>query len=239
MAGPRWLWLAAAACNPQPADPTQTVAFRDGGTSTEALGGNSGERGSVKITEVLWSGSVTSAGAWDPEDVFVELRNEGVRPLDLSGWRLALDGARAFTIVLPAMNSELDVDAHLLIAAKASGCFPSPDVVLPDLAFAYGDPLQLELTDADDRLIEVIGSREAAPFAGGYDGKASRSMERVQLMFGADGSAPHTWHFYTPTPVDVPNDDRVAASCRGRTLASAGRPNSPDYSGAFASGSLE
>ena len=39
-------------------------------------------------------------------------------------------------------------------------------------------------------------------------------------------------------PID-PNDDRMAEGCKAATWASPGRPNSPDYSGAYASGSLE
>ena len=39
--------------------------------------------------------------------------------------------------------------------------------------------------------------------------------------------------------VDAVNDDRIAENCRVRTRGSPGRPNSPDYSGAFATGSFE
>jgi hypothetical protein len=64
-------------------------------------------------------------------------------------------------------------------------------------------------------------------------------MERVELMFGGEGFFPQAWHFYTPAAVDVPNNDRVDPGCLDRTHASPGRANSPDYSGAYASGSLE
>ena len=64
-------------------------------------------------------------------------------------------------------------------------------------------------------------------------------MEKIQLMFGGRGSEPHSWHFYTQADVDVPNNDRVAPNCRERTMASPGRPNSPDYSGAYAAGGFE
>jgi hypothetical protein len=200
---------------------------------------NSGERGTVKIVEVLWSGSVTNGGDWDPADVFIELRNESNRDVNLSGWRLDLEGTRVRTWVLPTLDFDLGVDQHLLIAAKDSGCFPEPDVVLPGLEFVFGDPFELTLRDADERLMEPVGSTEAPPFAGGYDGSVSRSMERINLMFGGEGGFPHSWHFYTDAVPDVPNNDRVAESCRERTLASAGRPNSPDYSGAFSTGSFE
>lgn len=224
--------FASVACNPPPPTPTEDVVFRDG------TGADSGERGTVKITEVLWSGSVDNTGLWDPRDVFVELRNESTRPLNLSGWRLELQGARQRTWRIPTTDTEIEVGAHVSIAAK-DRCFPNPDILIPDLEFAYGDPFELTLRDADERLIESVGSEEAPPFAGGYDGKVSRSMERIQLLFGSEGTQPHLWHFYTPADVEVPNDDRIASGCRERTRASPGRPNSPDYSGAFASGSLE
>jgi hypothetical protein len=228
--------LALLACNPDPGHPEQGVDFR----TPLAEGPQSGERGSVKISEVLWSGSVDDDGSWDPSDVFVEIRNEGSFQLDLSGWIIEESGALHRTFRIPSTDYRLDVGQHAFIAAKTTGCFPEPDWVIPELAFAKGgDPFELTLRDFDERLIEPIGSEELPAFAGGYDGVRSRSMERVELMFGGDGSSPHVWHFYTDAEVDVPNNDRISENCRRSTKASPGRPNSPDYSGAFAAGSLE
>jgi hypothetical protein len=98
---------------------------------------------------------------------------------------------------------------------------------------------ELTLRDGDERLIEGAGDDSVPPFVGGFDGVRSRSMERVELMFGGEGSEAQAWHFYTPYEVEVPNDDRIAPGCLGRTLASPGRPNSPDYSGAFATGNFD
>ena len=81
--------LVLGACNPAPEDPAQVVSYRDGAEPTEP---NSGERGTVKITEVLWSGSVTNSGSWDPFDIFIEIKNEGNRPANLSNWFLELEG---------------------------------------------------------------------------------------------------------------------------------------------------
>lgn len=228
--------LLLAACSPAP-DPAafEGVEYRDG---LEPGAPNSGERGSIRISEVLWSGTVKD-GRWDPSDVFVEFRNESNRAVNVSRWRLALTGVRQVTWILPDSDRDVLVGEHVFVAAKTSGCFPEPDFVLPGLAFSYGDPFEITLMDADERLLEPVGDEEAPPFAGGWDGDTSRSMERAELMFGAEGTFPHVWHHYTDAEVEVPNDDRMLDACRGRTGASPGRPNSPDYSGAFASGNFE
>jgi hypothetical protein len=205
-------------------------------------GPQSGERGTVIISEVLWSGAVRGTGAdakWDPTDVFVEVRNQSNTPLDLEGWRIQQAGSTNAEYRIPAGGPTVDVGGHAFIAAKDSGCFPDPDWVIPTLAFVQDQPFELVLRDADERLIEPIGDEEMPPFAGGYDTVSSRSMERVELMFGGEGTLPHIWHFYTRMPVDVPNDDRIDPECREHTFASPGRANSPDYSGAYAAGSLD
>lgn len=220
-----------------PPTPSQTVGYRTGLQPGEP---NSGERGTIKISEVFWTGSVDNDGRWDPSDVFVELRNESNRPVNVSGWQLVLEGSRNKTWVIPKSELEIPVDGHVFLASKSDGCFPEPDFVLEGLRFMFGDPFELTLLDADERLIEPVGSTTAPPFAGGYDGEVARSMERIQLMFGGEGTFPHSWHYYAEDPnAPFPNDDRVASDCRERTRASPGRPNSKDYSGAFATGSFE
>ena len=234
------------ACNTDPREDTENtdglgqVEYRTGDEDlVNAPGSMSGERGNVKIAEVLWSGSVTNDGVWDKSDVFIELRNESNRPLNMTGWYIILEGGIDQTWRIPAHEGRIDVGQQLLIAAKNTGCFPNADVVIEGLRFSYGDPLRLTLRDADERLMEPVGSRTQPPFGGGYDYVDSRSMERINLMFGGYGTEPHVWHYYTDAPVDVPNNDLIDENCRRHTLASPGRPNSPDYSGAYASGSFE
>ena len=236
------LWLFFFACNPDPGELDQTVGYRDGSDD----GPTSGERGTVKITEVLWAGSVTNDGTHDLGDVFIELRNESARPIRLTDWQIELTGAieRTFTIPPPTEFSGLEDDLvqvgeHVFIATKTSGCFPAPDFLIPDLVLPHGDAFQLTLRDADERLIEPVGSEYAPAFAGGYDLVRARSMERVELMFGGSGMEPSSWHFYTPSEVDVPNNTQIAEGCQEYTLASPGLPNSPDYSGAYSTGSFE
>lgn len=222
-------------CNPDPGELAEQVGYRDGSDG----GATSGERGSVTISEVLWSGSVRDDGVWDPTDVFVELRNESQRPVNLSGWRLEQEGTLVTTVVLPVTDRALEVGAHAIIATRDTGCLPDPDFVVPELRLPLDAPFALTLRDADERLIDGAGDATMPPFAGGYDLRKSRSMEKIELMFGGDGDQPGSWHYYTDAEVDVPNDDRVAEGCRGRTRASPGRPNSPDYSGAFSTGNFE
>src|SRR5690606_24209045 len=79
--------LALVGCNLDPSDQLEEqVGYR---TPEDGLT-TSGERGNVVISEILWSGSVTDDGTWDPADVFVEIRNQGNLPVNLSGWRLEL-----------------------------------------------------------------------------------------------------------------------------------------------------
>lgn len=227
--------LAFTACNPDPGEVDEVVTYRDGSDG----GTTSGERGSVKISEVLWSGSVDNNGLRDPADVFVEIRNESHRTINISGWILQIEGVVTAEHRLPDSDLQIPTGSHIFIAAKSSGCFPEPDLILPELHFPDGDPFELTLMDKDERLIEGIGSTDSRPFAGGYDWVYSRSMERVELMFGGDATLPMAWHYYTPAAVEVPNNDRIAPDCQQFTHASPGRPNSPDYSGASASGDLE
>ena len=223
------------ACNPDPGEIAEQVGYR----FPDEEGPTSGERGNISISEVMWAGSVDNDGNHDPDDVFVEIRNQGSLPVNLSRWQLVVRGSITRTIVLPDTDRLLNVGSHATIAAKGDGCFPNPDFLTPTLALGDGDPFSVRITDADERLIDDAGDRNAPPFAGGWDGRRSRSMERVQLMFSGAGTEPQVWHYYTPLAGDEPNNDKVAERCRSRTLASPGRANSPDYSGAFAAGSAD
>jgi hypothetical protein len=243
--------LALCACNPDPGFPDEQVGYRD----VLDEGPTSAERGNIIISEILWSGSIAPDGdnwRWDPDDVFIEVRNEGYLPVKVVDWFLIMEGPIYETFRLPPPydpdpnddvepSGVLQVGEEVFFAAKTSGCFPEPDGILEGLQFpTTGDGFRLVLKDADERLVERAGSRSMPPYAGGYDLVVSRSMERINLMFGESGSSPQMWHHYTDnTELDVPNNDRIAEECRARTLASPGRANSPDYSGAYASGGFE
>jgi hypothetical protein len=230
--------LVSSGCNPNPKDDLP-ANLGDVGYRTGLDGGAvSGERGTVKITEVGWAGSVTNEGVWDPDDQFLEIRNESARPMDLEGWRLIREGTTEITWVLPPMEP-ITVGGYLLITRKADGCFPDGNIVMPEIDFGWGDPFRLTLRDFDERLIEPAGSRDQPPFAGIYDGVVTRSMEKAELIFGGRGGEAESWHHYTSAEVDVPNNRGVAERCRQRTLASPGFANSPDYSGAFGAGATD
>jgi hypothetical protein len=247
---PAALLLAVAACGPPPA-PDQTVDYREDVVD----GPSSGERGTMKISEILWSGSLTG-DTWDRTDVFVELRNEGNRPINISGWELQIRGALQRTFVIPDTDQKLQVGDQVFIAAKTDGCFPDADLVISGLQFPLDAPFALTLVDADERLMETAGDRDVPPFAGGFDLVTSRSMERVPLMFGSDANRSQSWKYYQAVAcpgqdgtglncfIDglgraTANNDRMRPECRRHTHASPGRANSPDYTGAFANGSFE
>lgn len=227
--------LTLGACNKDPGESPYGPAYRDPLDD----GPTSGERGSIKITEVLWTGSMTDDGKLDKTDLFLELRNESARPMDLTGWQIDIASGRFRTFRLPDIGRKVDVGEHIFYATKSSGCFPEPDGLIPDFALQFGDGFELTLKDFDDRLIEPIGSEKRDVFAGAWDGELVRSMERIELMFGPNGSEPQAWHHAVEKAVDIPNNDRIAEGCRERTIATPGRANSPDYSGAIASGSLD
>jgi len=256
---------ALAACNPHPLDEDGVpvdgselgqVGFNDGtGTVAGSEGEMNSERGSIVFTEFLWSGSVDADGNWDPDDVFVEIKNEGNRPVNISNWRLIQEGTIDETYRIPETENMIEVGERVFLAAKDTRCFPFPDFVIPNLRFPMNAPFKFTLRDADERLLEPSGSKEHLPYAGGYDFVRSRSMERVEMMFGGRGTEPHMWHFHVPYEDDeikeafgsergdenrfVVNNDLVSEDCRSHTHASPGRPNSPDYSGAYSTGSFE
>lgn len=225
----------AVGCNGDPGEVDEQVGYRD---NTDP-GGSSGERGTIVFSEVLWSGTVDADGVRDQTDVFIELRNESNRPVNLSGWFLEVHGTIETTHRIPETDALLEVGGHYLIVAKDDRCIMNADAVIEALELPDGGPFRVTLRDPDERLIEPAGDKYQPPYAGGWDGVESRSMERVQLMFGGRGTDPHMWHFYTRAEVDVPNNTNIQPGCQTFTLASPGLANSPDYSGAYATGSLE
>ena len=141
-------------CNEDPtAEMTQTVGYRSGVGDT-----TSGERGNVKISEVLWSGSVTDDGVRDQSDIFIELKNEGSLPVNITDWIIEQTGTFTVTWRIPeGDNTVLGVGDRLVIAAKNTGCFPEADILMPELRLPDGAPFKLTLRDSDERLIEPIG----------------------------------------------------------------------------------
>ncbi len=203
-------------------------------------GPSSAERGSVQINEINWAGSVDDDGNYDPEDVFIELRNEYHRPYNMSGWRINLDGDYKQSFRLPEMDETLEPNQHFVIAAKEDGAFGDvADLIEPRLKLGKA-AVRVELRDADRRLIEPAGSAEEPPFAGGYDLVTVRSMERSQMLFQNIGSQDRSWHANTD---DIHGTDEgrqgIREGWRENTLASPGEPNSADYSGSTAGGGFE
>ena len=114
--------LLLAACNTDPGETEEQVGYRpqiDDGPS-------SGERGNIIISEILWSGSVRADGdgfRWDPDDVFIEIRNQGSQPVDVEDWRIVLEGSTDQEIRLPDIGFRLEVGQQVFFAKKSTGCF--------------------------------------------------------------------------------------------------------------------
>ena len=198
--------LALLGCS-DPGGVDLQVGYRDGVTSD----GQNGERGNVQISEVLWSGSVmeTDSGpVHDPSDIFIELRNTGSMPLNVSGWYLEIRGDVRKTFIIPPTDVVMQVADEIYIAAKTDGCFPEPDIVVEGLELPLNAPFSITLRDVDERLINGAGDWSMPPFAGGYDLVTSRSMEMANIMFGARGNYPHSWHHWTNEPPADWNEDR-------------------------------
>lgn len=221
------------ACNGDPGDSDQTPLYRAPGEE----GTTSGERGKVLISEIHYAGSVreTDQGTthfWN--DVFIEFRNKSERKVDLTGWRIRVRGDRSATYVIPETDP-IGTNEFFVVARREDGAFGDvADVFIEDLDFGKKNVF-VQLVDRDERLMEVVGSREQRAFAGGWDTVSARSMERVQLLFSNSGTKSRSWHTYS-APQGFGN---IREDYRKFTLASPGEANSTDYSGSTSSGNLD
>lgn len=262
------LALFGAGCEtePTPDSRNQTIGYRDGTVAWDYT--SSGERGNVAITEVFWSGSVEGeVGAYvhHPDDVFIELHNRHPRPVSLKNWVLTITAgtnldtlgtyqdrynraSRDYVLATPENNVIVEPFGYVVVAARPDGAFRDADYYVEDLQIPTG-PFHVMLRDSDDRLIDEVGDVRRRPFAGGFDGVTSRSMERTQLLFGNRGNVNVSWHAYSlhefspnvrgEEPLHTLLRDRVHPDYRALTGATPGMPNSPDYSGNISSGSFE
>lgn len=196
---------------------------------------SSGERGSMLINELNYAGSMSDSGTWDRDDIFIELWNKHPRPINVSGWRIEVDGDYNRGYRIPAVEQAIPPNGYFVIAKKDDGAFADiADVFIPDLEL--GEHLvHVELRDIDRKLMEDAGSDRERVFAGGFDTYAVRSMERAQLIFGNRGGQARNWHSYSANS----GFTTIAEGWRQRTLASPGAANSPDYSGNASSGNFE
>lgn len=231
---------AAMACvdlgTSDPGESDEQVLYRWGQDGEPS----SAERGSVHINEINWAGSVDDDGNYDPDDVFIELRNEYHRPYNLSGWRINVDGDYQYSFRLPEMDEPLEPNRHLVIAAKEDGAFGEVADVIDERLKLGKRAVRVELRDADRRLVEPAGSSTEPPFAGGYDLVTVRSMERTQMLFDNIGSNDRSWHSNTDDLNEAPEGrENIREGWREYTLASPGSPNSADYSGSTAGGGFE
>ena len=230
----RRLLIAAcllAACNADPGIPEITPLYRGVADGTPS----SGERGSMQISEIHFAGSVHDDGTHDANDVFIEFWNKHPRPINVSGWRLEIDGDFHASHRIPFVDDAIPPNGFFVIARKDDGAFADvADVFIEDLQLGK-KMVHVELRDHDRRLMEDSGSTTERVFTGGYDGVTARSMERIALIFGNRGTNSRNWHAYS----DPVGFESIREEYRTFTLASPGVANSPDYSGNSSSGGFE
>lgn len=223
--------LLIMGCNSDPGNSELTPLYRtiDGFAPTQ------GERGSIIINEINFAGSVSDSGTYDADDVFIELRNKLSRPVNISGWRLEVDGDFPGAYRIPPHESLIYPNEFFVIARKPDGAFGDvADVFIEDLELGR-KYVEISMRDIDRVRIDDVGSTEARVFAGGYDTVSVRSMERVNLIFGNRGGNQRNWHAYS----DNEGTDQIKEGFRELTLATPGEANSQDYSGNASSGNFE
>lgn len=194
-----------------------------------------GERGNLMLTEVNFAGSVSDDGTYDADDVFLEFQNKNPRPINISGWRIEVDGDYAAAYRVPDHDGVIYPNEYFVVARKEDGAFGEiANVFIEDLELGK-KMVDVEVRDIDRVLIEHGGSTVTRVFTGGYDTVSVRSMERISLIFGNRGGNQRNWHAFSE---NVGNDE-ISDGFREFTLASPGVANSTDYSGNASSGNFE
>lgn len=223
------LLIGAGCTNPDPGEGDVTPLYRNPVEDSPS----SGERGSMMINEIHFGGSVSDEGVYDADDVFIELLNKHPRPINVSGWRIEVDGDFQAGYRIPPVDELIPPNGYFVIARKDDGAFADvADVFLPDLQLGK-KKVYVELRDNDRRLMEDGGSTVERVFSGGFDGVTSRSMERGQLIFGNRGTSSRNWHAFSA------ETGFVSEGYQQYTLASPGLANSEDYSGNASAGNFE
>lgn len=216
------------------------------------------KRGCMVITEVNWAGSINNSGNPDPDDDFLELNNRDCnKPVDLTGWRLVMEGDIVRTYIVPeAPDGKTNIiqpsETRVLIA-KADGAFRAntensydpihvPGMYFPERNFT------IETYTAENFLIEnAINNPDGLPLAGGTDGITVRSMERTDDNFDEEGTSITSWHSFTPCNEKSTDEGElplgtlcadgsigitgknVHSDYTQRTFASPGESNTPQY----------
>lgn len=219
-----------------PGEPDTQVEYRWERAEGEPT---SAERGSVNISEINRAGSISDDGEYDPDDVFIEVRNEYHRPVNMTGWRLKIEGDYEQSFRLPELDEALDPNELFVIAAKEDGAFGEVADLVDSRLKLGKRAVEITMRDADRRLIEPAGSRTEQPFSGGYDLVSVRSMERTQALFDNDGGLDRSWHSNTDDVDGAGQREGISEGWRENTMASPGEANSADYTGSTAGGAFE
>ena len=169
----------------------------------------------VVISEIAWMGTTTS-----PNDEWVELHNNTLTTVDLSGWTLsAADGTPSISLA-----GSIPPEACFLLErtddASVPGV-PADQVYTGDLGNEGED---LVLRDASSNIIDRVDCS-----SGWYAGHAEARVPMVRVHLTATGSISTSWT-YNPRCGTATNSDGVSHTC---TLTTTYVGHAFDYAVAF------
>ncbi len=103
---------------------------------------------SVYISEILWMGSKSSAGAGATDDEFIEIYNSNAFDVSISGWKLQGAGSGSAAIVLPTC-AVIKANSVYTVGRQTTKAFTKFDFVSNQLALSNTGEATFGLTDAN------------------------------------------------------------------------------------------
>ena len=153
--------------------------------------GSSAESGDVVVSEVNWSGTGMSSG-----DEFIELYNNTVSAIDISGWIIENAKSSNNSVVLPE-GSLIQPNDYFLISQYENISASTVLNVVPDvidslsLSNNYTSNGQLILKDSGDTIIDQTPVPESSSWTAGANADPDVSMARIDPEI--DGFLASNW----------------------------------------------
>ena len=137
------------------------------------MAADSSYKGQVVINEVAWMGSADASG-----DEYIELYNDSLNSIDISGWKITDDDTSDYVITtgtIPSKGYFLIEDSEDAVTTRTA------DAIIGVSLANTGD--KLELKDALGNTVDLVGGLGGMWYAGNSTTKAT--MERIAVN-GAD-----------------------------------------------------